>query len=263
MSLQQYLDDIQFDYDCITYEIYCESLDLIMNDKLNENFFEYVKTLNLSREFVRVFNDLKFNLIKISKEFKIGIPELVNSFKHKDIYAILKSFKFNISLVFRALAEVTNLVREGLLVVFRELYKTKAIQKVRMGALKVDDLINKYPILKKVTGIVIAGLLLYIWLNMTFIGNFDYDFNFNDTVDALHGSFSLADLFVSPEGLMLITLFGTGSVFGLSIPWLGKSLYNLTAAIIYTVYYKLSKNDKKYKEMIAKFKSKIKMEKIK
>jgi hypothetical protein len=53
---------------------------------------------------------------------------------------------------------------------------------------------------------------------MTFIGDLDYDFNFSDLIAALKGSFSIADLFTSPNGLMLIALFGTGSMLGLSVP---------------------------------------------
>ena len=45
--------------------------------------------------------------------------------------------------------------------------------------MKVDQVIQKYPKIAKVTGIVVAGLLLFMWINMTFIGDLDYDFNFN------------------------------------------------------------------------------------
>jgi hypothetical protein len=263
MQLQEYLDYIQPDYDFITYEIYCEMINVIMIDPLSEGVIDDIKKMNLSRELIRIFNDLKNNLITISKDFSVGIPELISSFKQKNIFNIFKAFKFNFSLMFRAIRELTKFIKGGLLAVFRELHKTKAIQKVRSGALKIDAVLAKHPILKKVTGVVIAGLLLYIWLNMTFIGDLDYDFNFSDTAAALAGSFSIADLFVSPEGLMLITLFGSGAALGLSIPWLGKATYNLVLAIIYTAYYKIKHDDKKYKEMINSFKSKLKKEKLK
>jgi hypothetical protein len=264
MQLQYYLEYIQsdYDYEFITYKIYCEALDLIVSNNLSESFFDDIKKSNLSRELVRVFSDLKNNMIQISKDFHIAFSDLITAFKQKDIFNILKAFKFNIKLVFASINEVSKLIRGGLLVVFKELYKTKTLQKIKTGAVKVDDILNKYPILKKVTGIVVAGLLLYIWLNMTFIGDLDYDFNFSDTVAAIHGSFSISDLFVSPEGLMLISLFGSGTLLGLSVPWLGRSVYNLVLAIIYTSYYKLSKNDKKYKEIVDKFKSRIKRERI-
>lgn len=262
MQTEVYLEYIQTDYDFITYEIYCEALDLAMTNQLMEGFFDKIKEMHLAKELVKLFKDLKYNLSRIAKDFKIGIPDLVRAFKQKDIYSMFKAFKFNIKLLFKAIGEFTKLVKGGLLEVFREIHKTRAIQKLKAGVMKVDELLDKYPILKKVTGIVIAGLLLYIWLNMTFIGDLDYDFNFSDIVAALGGSFSLTALFVSPEGLMLLTLFGTGVAFGLSIPWLGKSVYNLTLAIAYTSYYKLKKDDVKYKRMIDKFKRKLKKVKL-
>ena len=262
MHTQEYLEYLQTDYDFITFEIYCDALDLVMSNQLTEGFFDNIRQMRLSRELVKVFRDLKYNIGKISKDFKLGLSDIVFSFKQRDMYNMLKSFKFNMKLIFKALGEFGKAVRGGLLEVFKELHKTRAIQKVRAGAMKVDELLDKHPILKKVTGVVIAGLLLYIWLNMTFIGDLDYDFNFSNTIAALGGSFSITALFLSPEGLMLMTLFGTGAAFGLSIPWLGKSVYNLVLALVYTGYYKYKGDDKKYKEMINKFKRKMKGKKL-
>jgi len=253
----RYLDDLKFeDTQLITYEVYCGAMDLSFSNQLteayfNENILKTIKNMKLARGLVRVFSELRSNIQKIGRDFKMNANELISAFKNREIYDMLRAFGFNFRLVFRALGAFTNALRGGLLEVFKELARTKTFQKMRRGAVKVDDVLNKYPILKRVTGVVVAGLLLYIWLNMTFIGDLDYDFNFSDTVAALHGSFSIADIFASPEGLMLVTLFGTGFAFGLSVPWLGKSLYNLTVAIVYTGYAKL-KGDKKKLALMKK-----------
>jgi len=63
---------------------------------------------------------------------------------------------------------------------------------------------------------------------------FDYDFNLLDVVAALSGSYVLADLFVSPNGLMLVALFASGGL--ISFPWLGKSVYNIMIALCYSGY---------------------------
>ena len=218
--------------------------------------------MRLSSDLVKIFRDLKNEMIKIGRDFKVGLSDLVSAFKQREMFNVLKAFKFNIKLMFRAMGEASKALKGGLLTVFKEMYKTKAIQKLRSGALKVDDLLNKYPKLKVIGGVVIAGLLLYIWLNMTFIGDLDYDFNFSDTISALHGKYSIADLFVSPQGLMLIALFGSGTALGLSMPWLGKTAYNLTLAIVYTAYHKLKGHDRKFKDVVGRFKSKLKKERI-
>jgi hypothetical protein len=259
----RYIEDITFeDSQVVTYEMYCGALDLMFNDTLtevyfnnhlNENILGSIRKMNLARGLAKVFNELKYNIQKIAKDFKMNLGQMIQSFKNREVYDMLKAFGFNFKLIFRAIGAFTNALRGGLLEVFREMARTKTFQKIRRGAIKVDEVLEKYPILKRLTGIVVAGLLLYIWLNMTFIGDLDYDFNFSDTIAALQGSFSIADIFTSPEGLMLVTLFGTGFAFGLSVPWLGKSLYNLTLAIVYTGYAKL-KGDKK---KIAQLKKKM------
>jgi hypothetical protein len=253
----RYLETPSFeDIEAITYEIYCGAMDLVFDNKLtesyfNENILDAIKNMNLARGLVRVFQELRYNIQQIGRDFSMNLNELVNAFKDRNIYDMLRAFGFNFKLVFRSIGAFTNALRGGLLEVFKEMARTKTFQKLQRGVIKVDQVLDQYPILKRLTGIVIAGLLLYIWLNMTFIGDLDYDFNFSNTVAALHGSFSIADIFASPEGLMLMTLFGTGFAFGLSVPWLGKSLYNLTVAIVYTGYAKL-KGDKAKLAMIKK-----------
>jgi len=252
-------------YSFVTFEIYCEALDRVFDDSLNESFFEeglfdFVRQGGFARDLVRVFRELRMGLEKIARDFKMNLGDLVQSFKQRDVFGILKSFGFNFRLMFRAIGEFSKAMRGGLLEVFRLMHKQKAFQKIRSGAMKLDDLMKKYPILAKVTGIVIAGILLYIWLNMTFIGDLDYDFNFDDIVNALKGTFSIADLFASPEGLMLITLFGTGAAFGLSVPWLGKTAYNLVLALTYTAYARLKGSEKK---VLMNIKSRIKKVRLK
>ena len=246
-----YLESIQITPQDITYELYCE----IINDQisLDENIMNYIKNLRLSRELVIVFRNLKSELSKIAQEFKLNYSELIKAFQHKDAYKVLKAFGFNLVLLFKGMNQLTSFIHGGLLEVFRAIHRTKAIQKLRSGALKVDEFLDQYPILKKVGGVAVAALLVYLWINMTFIGNLDYDFNFSDVVAALKGTFTITNLFLSPEGLMLVSLFGTGVIFGLSIPWLGKTLYNLILAIFYTIYSKI-KGDK---DILQKVKNKM------
>jgi len=144
-------------------------------------------------------------------------------------------------------------IRQGLFEIFSELYKTKIYQKIRQGTIKFDEFAEKYPLLKKVTGSVVAGLLFFMWTQMTFIGNLDYDFDFTNIALALKGAYSLEDIFGSPDGLMLIGLFATGSI--ISVPWLGRTIYNLMLAIFYTGIKHTAKSElpavRKIREKIA------------
>jgi len=84
-KIEDYLNLIQLDYNLISYDIYCESLDLVFENKLTEGFFDNIKNMSLPREFLRVFNDMRTQIEKIAKEFKLGLPDVVSAFKEKTI----------------------------------------------------------------------------------------------------------------------------------------------------------------------------------
>ena len=130
--------------------------------------------------------------------------------------------------------------------------------------MKVDELLDKYPLLKKITGPMVAGLLLLVWLNISFIGDFNYDFDISDMFAAFVGNFNLNDLFVSPEGLAMLSFVATNLLSGgvLSVTWLGATKLNLAMAVVYTVLknvgiknpklLKMIKNKTSFKEWVEK-----------
>lgn len=272
-TIDIYLNSIQssqnYDFSLVSYKMYCEALDLSLSNTLTEDYFlnclsegilDDIKRMRLSKALVKVFRDLRSVLTSIGREFKLNLKDIVTAFKQREVFNMLRGFGFNIKLMIRCLNELTIAFEKGLLTIFKELFRLRIFQKLRSGAIKIDEVLETYPKLTKITGFVIAGLLLFIWLNMTFIGSFDYDFNFSNIAGALRGTFSIADLFVSPEGLMLVALFGTGSILGISAPWLGKSLYNLVMAIMYTGYIKSKEVD--LKRFAKKIRAKLKRKRI-
>jgi hypothetical protein len=229
----------------LTYDIYYKSLDnlSVIDEKwINENIItDKIKNIKnlLTGGLNKIFNEIKMFTEKISKELNIGISEVIKAFKDRNVFNILKSFGFAFKKILKCVNIFTTLIKQGILGIFDEIVKTKTFQKIKSGAIKVDELLNRYPLLKRLTGIAMAGLLLWMWLNMTFIGDLDYDFNFGDIINAISGNFSIEQLFFSSSGLMLITLFGVGNFMGISFPWLGKSVFNLMMGISYTGFVKL------------------------
>lgn len=176
---------------------------------------------------------------KLKKELKLLVDELMmdaglimDALKQKTVFGILKAFGFSLKALLKSLNKLTGLFRKGLHKVFEELHKTGLIQAVHAGTTKVDAIMDQFPLLKKLTGPLIAALLFYIWVNMTFVGDFGYDFDWSDMAAALAGNYSLAELFTSPAGLMTVTLFATGGL--VSVAWLGSTGANALLAIIYT-----------------------------
>ena len=96
----------------------------------------------------------------------------------------------------------------------------------------LDAFLAKHPKTKRIAGLAVAGILIYIWLNMTFTGNADYDFDMGDMIMALGGGFTLSTIFAGPDGMALLTLFATG-VIGLSFPWPGPQHIQFVGAVLY------------------------------
>jgi hypothetical protein len=227
----------------ITYESYC----FVLDNQINENLFLDIKDKTI-KAALNLLRPIKEFIEKIANDFNIGLSQIIEAFKQKSVFDFLKAIRFNLGLILKAFKELTALVKGGLFKVFEKIARTGIFEKLRNGAIKIDELLDQYPIIKKIGGLVIGAILIYMWLNMTFIGDFDYDFNWSDILAAFSGKFSIADMFLSPSGLMLITLFVTGPY--ISIPWLGSSMYNLAVAIFYTGYVKLRDSDTNIKNTI-------------
>lgn len=224
------------DFIDIRYDQYLEILECIASDGnldlLTEGLMDRVKgfTGRLKGAFTQFKEDIK----EIAAQFKLSVADLIIAFKNRNLFAILKAFGFKLKLVVKAVTSATSLLRKGLMAVFEEIAQTGLFQKIEKGLVKTDELLKKYPILKRLTGIAVAGLLIYIWLNMTFIGDLDYDFNFGAIFQALSGNYSLQAIFGGGAGIMLAALFASGSV--VSAPWLGTTAANLILALLYTAY---------------------------
>lgn len=196
------------------------------------------KTVETADIFAPIFAKFKDIVETIANDFKISVAQLIEAFKQKDMFKLLKAIGFNLWHLLKAVHAASDLLKHSLMTVIHEISESKIVQQIRKGAVKVDELLNKYPILKKITGLAMAGILLYMWINMSFIGNAHYDLNLSDVVAAFVGRYSIAELFTSDAGLLFVSLFGIG-FSGLSFPWLGTKLANLLAAMTYTLFLKL------------------------
>ncbi len=206
-----------------------------------------LRAVAFKQETAGIASDL---LIKIKGWFAslkglVDLPakDLVAALSTSKVYKFLKTIQFNLSAILRGLNEAMSLLHKGLSRVFQQLADSGVVTKLRSGAMKIDELLKQYPLLSRVTGIVIAGLLFYMWLNMSFTGRFESDFDLTSVAQALRGNFSLADFFTGP-GLLDEFLFILGASTGLSFPWLASSLGCVILALLYTGFIHLKDNPK-------------------
>lgn len=208
----------------VTYSQYCRAVDVIASGRSLEEagiFSDFFQ--KLSSPLKKVFTEVKDTI-------GLGIEELSKAFKSKNVFNLMKAIKFNLALLLKGVREAGHLLNKGLLKVFHELNQSKLMNGLRSGVVKIDEVLTKYPILKKLTGVAIAGFLFWVWLNMTFIGDFDSDFDLSSIGMALAGHYSLEQLLVSDEGVKTLALLASG-LLGVSFPWLGSTLANLALAL--------------------------------
>lgn len=117
---------------------------------------------------------------------------------------------------------------------FTEIAKTKAVKKLQSGLLTVDKFLDKHPVIKKMTGPMVAGALCYQWMNMAFSGDFDDDFDVSAIGNAMSGEYSVHDLLSSSSGLKSMAQLALGVDTGglASFPW--HASLNIGFAALYT-----------------------------
>lgn len=224
MRLEQYLIETN-----VTYEQYCSFLDSVQ--LTNEGIISDLKDKAYDL-LSKSFSVVKDELLYISQEIGVGVQDILDALKSKDAYTIISSVGFNLKILFTSLVAATGVLNKGILQLFKELHNSKIVQKIHSGAMTVDEVLDRYPLLKKCTGPVIAGLLFYLWLNMSFTGKFSADFDISDIIGALRGQFTIADIISTPEGMMRLFLMLTGS--SISFTWLSSSVMNVMMAVLFT-----------------------------
>ena len=247
-------------YDFVTYEVYCEALDLVLADRLTEGYFaeaiardalnegfwgslkdktkaavDYVKAL--PGKLVGFFKEVKAIFEELATRFKADISDMIEAIKQRDVFGAIKAFGFSLGKIVKAVHEALSILRKGLMNVFEEIANSGVVQKLRSGAIKVDEFFDQHPILKKVGGVALAGLLLFIWLHSTLLGDVG-DFDMGVIGAALVGSFSITDLFTTPSGIAMLALFVTGMTGLSGIAWFGTAT-NIVIGLVYTGLVKL------------------------
>lgn len=205
---------------------------------LNEYPHSSFKDAELNFNNVKL--DVKTELNAISKHFKVSNEELKSALSQRDVARVLKH---GVKSTVHALESIFSFANTVAKSTFEEIAKTKAVKKLQNGTMKVDEFLKKYPKIRKMGGPVIAGALVYQWMNMSFSGDFDEDFDVSSIGKALEGEYSVHDLLSSPSGLKSMAQLAAGIATGglLSFPWHGS--LNIAFAAAYTGAKKL-KNTK-------------------
>lgn len=225
----------------ILHELQYKEFCLFVNDhKLNCGEFQINEIVIPSR-----LKKIWSFLVELKDIVKVKLKDLIKLFMDKLVFKFFAKIKFSMTYLFGLVKKGFKAYKQVIKAIGEYIAKTKVGKWTEEKLKDLDAFLAKHPKTKRITGIAVAGILIYIWLNMTFTGNADYDFDMTDMIMALGGGFTLSKLFAGPEGMALLTLFATG-MLGLSFPWPGPQHIQFVTAVIYgsakLVGKKLSKN---------------------
>tara|TARA_B110000858_G_C17786473_1_gene467515 strand:+ start:1186 stop:1890 length:705 start_codon:yes stop_codon:yes gene_type:complete len=216
------------------------SLTDILHELQYEEFCKFVKENKLDSD-VCTLNEFAipgrlkkiWSFLKELKDIiKVKIMDLAKLFMNKLVFKFFAKIKFSMKYLFDLVKKGFKAYKEVIKAIGDYLSKTKVGRWTEDKLKDLDAFLATHPKTKRIAGMAVAGILIYIWLNMTFTGNADYDFDMGDMILALGGGFTLSTLFAGPEGMALLTLFVTG-VIGLSFPWPGPQHLQFIGAIVY------------------------------
>lgn len=207
------------------YETYLEAVNLHEDDTLNEFLSAITGKLKKYYDFIK----------DLAEKAKIGVKDIAELLKNKGVFEFFKKIGFSIKRLFDLVKNGFKYYRDLQKAIAEYIAETKVAKWTAEKIKDLDEFLKRHPKTKRLVGVAVGAILLYIWLNMSFTGDFDYDFDQSTLISALMGNFSLTDIFTGPEGIKLLTLFITGSF--LSFPWPGPQ----TALFIVSLIYGLAK----------------------
>tara|TARA_Y100001933_G_scaffold264812_1_gene332772 strand:+ start:6122 stop:6826 length:705 start_codon:yes stop_codon:yes gene_type:complete len=217
LKLTDLLVEIQYD----------EFVLFVQKHKLDEDC-SILNELGIPKRLKKIWGFIK----ELADKVSLKLVDLVKLFLDKTVFKFFAKIKFSMEWLYKLVKKGFKAYKDVINAIGDYLASTKVGKWTEEKLKDLDAFLAKHPKTKRIAGMAVAGILIYIWLNMTFTGNADYDFDMGDMIRALGGGFSLSTLFAGPDGMALLTLFATG-MLGLSFPWPGPQHFQFIGAVLY------------------------------
>lgn len=204
------------------YVAFCETVRQLEYRKLNE--------ISIPSFLTKQFDFIK----KLASDASVKVGDLMKAFMKKDVFSFFTKIKWDVSYLFDLMKGGFGAYKDIINAISEYVSKSKVGRWTEEELKKLDSWLQTHPKVKRIGGVLVAGILIYIWFNMAFTGDVKYDFDLTDAIAALSGKFSLSQLFAGTDGTKLLMLFATG-VIGLSFPWPGPTSIKFLTTMVRSI----------------------------
>jgi hypothetical protein len=158
--------------------------------------------------------------------------------KDEETHGILQSVGYSLKKLGSHIHHAQKAYDEGLDKVFSKAGSTRLGEIYHSGVKKADEILEKVPTLKKLTGPVVAGGMFLMWSHQFTLGaknKLDSE-HLHDSLDqmkkAARGDYKLNDFIGPPDGLRHIAQCGMGIVMGAGLHTVVKSTGQVAALLV-------------------------------
>jgi hypothetical protein len=179
----------------------------------------------------------KMRMIKeLAKNLGLEIKNFIILFKEKYIFDFFKAIKWSVEKFIKIVKDGYNLYSETIHIIAKWAAENKIVKWTEDKIVLLDEFLRVHPKLKTVTGIAVAGFLIYQWTQLiSFTGDVNFDFDQSALFQALSGNYNLVDIFAGAEGIKMLMFIVTNLTVALSFPWPGGTWVLFGFSLLFTV----------------------------
>lgn len=190
-------------------------------------------------------SDTLYPILQFVKEFalKAGLKlaEMIKVFLDKYVFSFFSKFGWSfdkfintMKSAYKTWQQITHFIPDLIASLAKQgidlVVDVKKKEKIKSIVKGIENWINAHPILKKISGILFACLLIVIWINMSSVGDPLYDFDLSDVVAAVLGHLTIFSFFSSEDGIKTLVLLALGMI-GFSLPMFSGPI-NIIIAVV-------------------------------
>ena len=178
--------------------------------------------------------DLKTHVDSVSKSVGVSAKLVTKAFKEPSVYNTVNALGGSVNAAAKSAIGGLRTIGKTLNVGGAVVTDTKAFKQLEKGIIKADEFMDKYPALKVVGSAALVAMATKQWLDMSFSGDIESDYDLGIIADAAQGKAKFADFIGTPEGVKGVALLGAGIATGGAPIWIGGMPVGLGLALAYS-----------------------------